>query len=157
MTGGPDGEFAKNALGRNITAILQTPLIDTLDQDFKELSEHLGHVWPQVKDHIKRILELHEDLLPRHRLALERWKSYLTPPTTALEDRLKDIVSSPGWHHRKDAEGQYVDLSEKEAKQLALELIETSTDLTPYLPQLMSGEQQQGFSFGATLGRIVQA
>jgi hypothetical protein len=153
MTGGPDGELAKNALGQNITAILQTPLIETLDQDFKQLSERLGHVWPEVKDHIKRILELHEDLLPKHRLALERWKSYLTPPTTALEERLKDIVSSPGWHHRKDADGQYVDLSEKEAKQLALELIETSIDLTPYLPQLMSGEQQQGFSFGATFGK----
>jgi hypothetical protein len=148
---GPDAQYGKQVLAKNITVVLQTPLLVELEHEFKQLSEHMRGLWPEVKDQIKRILARDESLTLEHRQGLERWKGFLTPSDESLEDQLQDIVVTPGWHHRKGLDGHYVDVSREEAERLAASLATTATDLVPYLPQLMSGEQQQGYAFGVII------
>jgi hypothetical protein len=106
-----------------------------------------------VKDQIKTTLDVHEDLGATHKEALTRWKGYLTPQDSDLGSRLRDIVVKPGWHHRKKTDGTYTDVSREDAERFASEAAANGIDLVPFLPQLLSGEQQQTFSFGAVLGR----
>jgi hypothetical protein len=150
---GEDEEAAKDSLGKNIGVILQTPLLLQLESEFKELCAYLGHIWPKVKDQIKTILDIHDDLTDAHKAALHRCKEYLTPPEGDLPSKLRDLVVTPGWHHRKEVNGSYADLSREEAELFAAELAAKNIDLVPFLPQLLVGEQQQAFSFGAVLGK----
>ena len=150
---GDDEEAAKESLAKNIGVILQTPLLLELESEFKEMCEYLKGIWPPVKDQIKKILEIHDNLTAAHKTALERYKGYLTPPETDLASKLQDLVVTPGWHHRKEANGLYTDLSREEAERFAVEIAINNVDLVPYLPQLLLGEQQQGFSFGTIVGK----
>lgn len=149
----PESAAAKEALASNIQGILGCRLLITLEEDFSQLARYLRGYWPEVKTAIRTMLEVDEKLTDDHRQALERWRSYLTPPVSALEVRLRDVVATPGWHHRKDENGHYIDLSRHDAENLAVELSRGKVDLTPYLPQLLSGEQQQAFFFGNALAR----
>jgi len=153
LSHGEDEEAAKVSLGKNIAVVLQTPLLLELEPQLRELFEHFNHLWPEVKDQIKTILDIHDDLTEAHRQALLRCKGYLTPVEGDLLSKLQDLIATPGWHHRKEADGSYTDLSRDEAEHFAAELAANGTDITPFLPQLLTGEQQQAFSFGAVLGK----
>ena len=153
LSGGKDAEIAKASLGKNIGVILQTPLLLELDGEFKELSETMSQFWPEVKDKIKTILSVNKRLAEPQRSALERWEAYLTPADNALEATLMDSVVKPGWHHRKEEDGSFTDLSREEAERVASKLAANRVDLVGLLPQLLTGEQQQTFSFGAVLGK----
>jgi hypothetical protein len=153
LTNGKDAELAKKTLGENIGALLDTRLLHELDAEFKELAAHFNGFWPEAKGSIQRILEYRENLSKDHRAALEQWKSYLIPPATALPERLRDIVAKPGWHHRKESNGNYRDLSQSDAEAFAAEIIANKTDLRPYLEALLTGEQQQGLAFGAKIAK----
>ena len=153
LADGEDRDAAKASLGKNIAVVLQTPLLLELESELKELFLHLNHLWPEVKDQIKTILEIHNDLTEAHRAALLRLKEYLTPADGDLPSKLRDIVVKPGWHHRKEADESYTDVSREEAERFSLELAAKGTDIVPFLTQLLLGEQQQGFSFGTVLGK----
>jgi hypothetical protein len=150
---GKDEDAAKESLGKNIGVILQTPLLLELESEFKELCAYLGHVWPVVKDQIKTILDIHKNLTDTHKAALHRCKEYLTPPEGDLPSKLRDVVMTPGWHHREEANGSYTDLSREDAEHFAAELAAKNIDLAPFLSQLLVGEQQQAFYFGEVLGK----
>ena len=154
LSGGKDAEIAKASLGKNIGVILQTPLLLELDGEFKELSETMSQFWPEVKDKIKTILSVNKRLAEPQRSALERWEAYLTPADNALEATLMDSVVKPGWHQRKEEDGSFTDLSREEAERVASKLAANRVDLVRLLPQLLKGEQQQTFSFGAVLGKV---
>ena len=154
LSGGKDAEIAKASLGKNIGVILQTPLLLELDGEFKELSESMSQFWPEVKDEIKTILSVSKRLTEPHRSALERWEAYFTPADSALEARLLDSVVKPGWHQRKEEDGSFTDLSREEAERVASKLAANRVDIVRLLPQLLKGEQQQTFSFGAVLGQV---
>jgi len=153
MDAGPDAAPAKEALSKNIGALLDTRLLEELDAEFMELAAYFNGLWPEVKGLIRNTLEYRENLSASHRAALERWKGYLTPPAVALSDRLRDIVAMPGWHHRKEANGDFTDLSQADAVAFATETIANQTDLRPYLEALLTGEQQQGATFGAEIAK----
>lgn len=150
---GEDRDAAKASLGKNIAVVLQTPLLLELESELMDLSQQLNHLWPEVKDQIKTILDIHNDLTDDHRAALLRLKEHLTPAEGDLPSKLRDVVVNPGWHHRKEADDSYTDVSREEAEQFAVDLAVKETDIVPFLPQLLTGEQQQGFCFGAVLGK----
>lgn len=152
---GSDAAYAKDILGKRIAVILQTPLLLQLEAEFKQLSDLMNNLWPEVKDQIKSLLNIGSDLTPVHREALLRWKTYLTPINT-IENQIHDIVSKPGWHNRKDKNGEYINVSQEEAENFASELISKNVDFISYLPAFLLGEQQQGFSFGAVIGKKYQ-
>jgi len=149
---GEDEQAAKVSLEKNIAVIFQTRLLLELEPEFKGLCEHFGHLWPEVKHQIKTILDIHDDLTDAHKAALKRCKEYLTPAESDLESKLRDLVVKPGWHHRKEPNGSYADVSREEAECFAEEVAAKQMDLVPFLPQLLLGEQQQAFSFGMVLG-----
>ncbi len=153
LANGRDAERAKDVLGKNIDVILQTPLLLELEPEINELAAHIGRLWPDVKDRIRKILDLRDNITGAHKEALHRCKAYLTPPESRLEAKLQDLVTKPGWHHRKGADGSYTDTSREEAEHFASELAENGTNLVPLLPYLLLGEQQQTFSFGTVLGK----
>jgi hypothetical protein len=82
----------------------------------------------------------------------ERWLSYVQPKD--LEYRLADIVSKPGWHHEKNEQGEYEDLSAKHASELADELARDGKDWYHLLPNLLQGDQQQAWAFGARCAEL---
>lgn len=153
LAGAADAERAKHSLGKGIDVFLQTPLVLELETEFRELCDRLGNLWPEVKDRIQSTLTLHGNLSAAHRETLVRWRDYVTPPESDLASRLQDTVVRPGWHHRKEPDGHYADVSCEGAERLASELAATAVDLAPCLSLLLSGEQQQTFSFGVALGR----
>ena len=153
LGGGDDGVHAKKILANNIGVALQPELIARVDTSFKSLCDFLGNSWPEVKGKIDQTLDIFDDLSQPHRASLERWKSYLVPPSTSYGDRTTSIVSRPGWRHKKDAKGQYVDLSQVGAEEFATEIVVEDVDLVPLLPFLLNGEQQQAFAFGNIIGR----
>jgi hypothetical protein len=153
LAGGPEAELAKTTLAKHIDGILGCRLLLTLEPEFKALAAFVNGAWPEMKNAIRRTLDYSKDLVPEHRAALERWLDYVTPKGSAIEGRLRDIVSHPGYHHRKEADDSFTDLSQQDAEQLARELAQAGSDLTPHLAQLLTGEQQQGITFGMTLAR----
>jgi len=153
LADGGDQDAAKTSLGKNIAVVLRTPLLLELESELLELCQQLDHLWPEVKDQIKTILDIHNDLTDAHRAALLRLKEYLTPADSDLASKVRDIVVKPGWHHRKEADDSYTDVSREEAERFASELAAKETDIVSLLPQLLLGEQQQGFCFGAVLGK----
>ena len=153
IQGAVEADLAKEVLAQHISGVLNSRLLEELDPQFKQLATHFKGLWPELKTAIRHLLEIRDNLTADHRAALERWMGYLTPPTAAIDERLRDIVTKPGWHHRKQPDGHYTDLSQLDAEQFAAELAAQGTDLRPHLRPLLSGEQQQAFAFGAALSR----
>ena len=56
-------------------------------------------------------VDIHKDLTHAHRAALLRLKEYLTPADGDLPSKVRDLVVQPGWHHRKEADDSYTDVS----------------------------------------------
>jgi hypothetical protein len=153
LSSSPEADLAKDTLAKRMDGILSCKLLLTLEPEFKKLAGFVNRVWPEMKNSIRRVLDFTKELTADHRAVLERWLSYVTPTGVAIEERLRDVVSQPGYHHRQEADGHYTDLSQVDAEQLARELSQTGTDLAPHLPLLLTGEQQQGVNFGVALAR----
>ena len=138
---------ALETLGRGLGGLLVTPLVMELEEEFRSIANHQSGFWPAARDTILRTLELVQELRHDQREVIERWLSYVQPKD--LEHRLADIVSNPGWHHEKNDDESYEDVSAKHARELADELASTGTDWLHLLPQLLQGTQQQAWAFGA--------
>jgi hypothetical protein len=149
----PEAPLAMQMMAQNINGILKCPLLLELDPNFRCLAEKLNGSWPEMKSAIRSFLE-HRDSLPADRLVvLNRWIGYLTPPSEAINERLLDIVSKPGWRYDTKSDGKYVDLAQVDAVNLAKEFAQASVDLRPLISRLLKGEQQQAYWFGDTLAR----
>lgn len=145
--------LALESLGRHFSVILQTPLILELEDKLVTLTQLLNNFWPEVKNNINQVLNYNKNINNDHKEALVRLKERLTPKIDNIELKLSDVVSTPGWHGRVGKDGKYIDESVDEAKELASSLAKRKIDIIPYLSQLLSGEQQQGFSFGSVIGK----
>jgi hypothetical protein len=149
---GQVSSLAVESLGRGLGGILTTPLAGELEEEFRKIAESQSGFWPSARDTIAHALEYHEELRGDLRSIAERWLSYVQPKD--IEHRLADIVSTPGWHHEKNAEGHYDDLSAKHAIELADELATSGVDWFQFIPNLLQGEQQQAWAFGARYAEI---
>jgi hypothetical protein len=142
-------DTAVQTLGESLGAVLTTPLVVELEDDFRRLAVSQNNFWPTARETINRTLEFQSDLPEEWRQAAQRWLNYVQPKD--IQHRLADIVSTPGWHHEKDEHGHYEDLSAKRAAEFADELVATSDDWLSLLPALLQGVQQQAWPFGARL------
>src|SRR6266542_1894774 len=138
---------ALETLGNGLGGLLVTPLVTELEGEFRSIADHQSGFWPAARDTLLRTLELVQELPQDQREVIERWLSNVQPKD--LEHRLADIVSNPGWHHEKNDDGSYEDVSAKRARELADELASRGTDWLHLLPQLLQGTQQQAWAFGA--------
>jgi hypothetical protein len=59
-----------------------------------------------------------------------------------------DTVCIPGWHHEKQPDGDFKDISAEKAIALAEEVHRDNTNWLAFLPILLQGEQQQAWTFG---------
>jgi len=155
LHGSAEAETAVETLGSGISGALRPPLPDRLDADFKAIAESKSGLWPIVKSAIKSKMEYDESKLsPQHRESLERWLGYVTPDQSTFENRYRDLVVSPGYHHRKEKDGNFRDLSREEAVAFADECVDGAVDLSSHVDCMLTGVQQQGFSFGERLGLV---
>lgn len=154
IAGEEDKDEAKRTLEKEIAVILQTPLLMELEPQMRHLCQHFRHFWPEVKTQVRIALDIgKKNQVEEHIAALNRLKDALTPLEGDMPARIKDLVSTPGWNHRTEADGSLTDTSREEAERFATDIATKAIDVTPYLPQLLSGEQQQAFLFGSILGR----
>ncbi len=72
---------------------------------------------------------------------------------TSVEEELKTIVINPPWISAENDEHQYIDVSKNKAISLAKKYLAEEVEWTPYLIQLLRGEQRQTFAFAETIGR----
>jgi len=79
------------------------------------------------------------------------WLDLLAPED--IGDRLRLVVSIPGWDDEKDSDGNWVDVAPKKAKELARELAREPASLSANLRLLLKGEQRQALVFGSELAK----
>lgn len=107
--------------------------------------------WAEMQRAIRSTLNYDKAALPpKAVLELEEILRSLEP--NDIEGRLRSIVSEPGWSEiREEDDGSHTDVAEERARGLGRELA-AAPEVTKLLPMLLSGEQQQGFAFGESLG-----
>lgn len=147
------GERARTRLAHSARGLISWGGISIVEQAVQEVVAS-GISWPSMLHAARSTLAFDRSKLPLATCGiLESIEKRLEP--VGLPARLHGIVSVPDWEHRCTDEGSFVDEAEQRAIQLATEISAKPSDLNPYWPLLLMGEQRQGFVFGETLGRNV--
>jgi hypothetical protein len=146
----PDAALAKKVLGEHLRTVLIPPLLDKIETDFREVAAAEQHFWLEAIRSIQDHLEHSVEQTPESRQKLAEWLELLTPRDFSL--RLQLAVSNARFQHRKKPDGTYLDVAAETAEKLADEVIQQKIELTPFLAQLLQGNQAQAFPFGQRLG-----
>lgn len=155
--GEPNLSKVKGIVGNAIRGLVGRGRVESLDKALRELIGIGGIYWPEALDSIKTTIEYDSAQMPPEGLEyLQTWLSLLAPEDADLEHKLAIYVVKPPWETRRQDEGRIVDVAASKAEELGRGLANSVTDLIPYLPVLLQGEQRQGFSFGRALGYEVE-
>ncbi|MEN0065960.1 MAG: hypothetical protein AAGA48_27715 [Myxococcota bacterium] len=85
---------------------------------------------------------------------VERLITALSP--SDLSDLLMETVTSPGrGEQRQEPDGSIISVAEERAEQLGARLAVDIENLLPRMPDLLRGEQRQGYVFGMSVGSAV--
>ena len=147
-----ESNTAKNAIATNIFTLATTNLgvANALDTAIREIVSNQGSSWPLALENARRLKNKHSGTISKDvRRLIEEWIQLLTPNT--LGDRIKYFVSKSPYESKKDKHGEYINLAAENAKKLAQELSGDVGQVVPYLKQLSTGEQRQGWTFGHNL------
>jgi hypothetical protein len=143
---------AMDTIANSLGTFLGTPLVVELEKEFKEIAEMRGGYWPAARKSMTSFLSFSTNIPTVYREAIDRWLSYVQPRN--LKDRLIDIVSIPTWEHQQTSSGQYVDIGARRSEDLAEELYKNHQPLDEFIPQLLRGEQNQAWAFGAKCAQL---
>jgi hypothetical protein len=150
--GSVQNEKVADAIGHSIRGFVNQGRIEMLDTAIRRVVELNGRYWPAALDSIKSTFEYDAgNIRPEGLRALDTWLELLKPDEAALEEKLKILVINPPWEHRKDANGDYVDVAAKNAKELAIEVSKNIDAFFGNIPMLLKGEQKQAYIFGHQL------
>ncbi|MFK5912884.1 MAG: hypothetical protein QM484_00800 [Woeseiaceae bacterium] len=142
-------QSAKEVIAAHIRGLSQRGLdvMLALDNAIKKIVDAQGPLWPKAIDSIKTTISFDTDNMPDElRQKLNEWIDLLTP--SRLVDRISLIVSNPSYEHEEDKDGNYIDRSAINVEDFASGFSDDISILLPNLPQLLSGEQRQGYWFG---------
>jgi esterase/lipase len=147
-------EDVKVTIGQNLSSLIKCGQIDILDNIINHIVTTEGHYWPSLVNSMKTTLQYNKDKLSTKSISfLENWLNSFQDVSLPLEERLKLYLINPGWEHKKDKNGEYINIAEKNARKLAKELLSNIMSIEPYLDILLVGEQQQTYSFGQEIGK----
>ncbi len=147
-----ESDMAKNAIATNIFELAETNfgVANALDTAIRKIVSKQGPSWPMALKETRRLQTVHSEIISKDgRDLIEEWIQLLTP--TSLGDRIEYFVSKPPSEFKKGKDGEHIDLAAKNAKKLAQELSGDVGQVVPYLKQLSTGGQQQGWTFGHNL------
>lgn len=160
MSGRPElASLARRALAEQVVGLLiSDELIPDLEDAIRAAADSANGYWPEGYSSVSNAIRYRSPKLPEAaRDALERWKRLLGPDNLDSAGRLRLVVSEPEWAHEEDESGKFVDISRIRAEDLANECAAESDHWLPLFKDLFSGEQRQGFAFGAQLGRVLDS
>ena len=140
---------ALDVLGNRLGTVLSCPLAREIEGDIKAICDSRSNYWASAREELKRFLEILELNKSAPNPIAQRWLQWVTPMD--LRNRLINIVCSPGWHHREDSSGKFIDLSREAVEKLAEELARTGEDWFAHIDCLLEGTQQETWHFGRKL------
>jgi len=143
-------DLACQQIAENIFGLVRCEQVSELRESLLKIVRRRGPYWPDALAGLRSALSLLGSKLPPDTVAhLETLVKALQPKS--LSERLRLIVSTPPWECEKTPSGRTRDVAALRAKGLARECAH-SPDLLGCLPELMQGEQRQGYVFGHRLG-----
>lgn len=150
--GGVHAEEASRAIGSSIRGLIQNGRVEILDHAITTVVGIRGKYWPSAQESISHSLEYDSESLPEEGIeALKKWEKMLNPDDSDLIEKLKIIVIDPPWEHKRNEDGQYVNLAEIKAERLASDLAQSTELQDEHIDLLLKGPQKQSFSFGKKL------
>lgn len=145
-------EKALSIIGSSIRGFVNRGRIEMLDTAIKKVVSINGPYWPSALVSIKSCFEYDSNGMNQEtKDTLNCWLELLNPEKAQLSDKLKILVTSPPWEHRRDESGNYVDIAAEHAKSLAQDLAKAPKELATHLNLILDGEQKQSYAFGYQL------
>lgn len=148
------GEFeyeASQAISHSLRGLIQYGRIEGVEDAIQRIVAVRGPLWPEAVDAIKTCLEYDSKKMPAEAISkLQGFLRLLSP--TDLGGKLKLLVSQPGFEHI-EVEGEWIDVAGRNACVLAGEVATNVSLLTPYLRDLLEGEQRQAYIFGQEIAK----
>lgn len=148
-----ESDMAKNAIAANIFALATTNLgvANALDTAIRKIVSKCGALWPMALEQTRRLQTDHTSEVISKDVSdmIEEWIQLLTPKS--LGDRIEYFVSKSSFEYIKGKDSEHIDLAAENTKKLAQELSGDIGQVVPYLRQLSTGEQRQGWTFGHAL------
>ena len=147
-----ESKLAKDAIAANIFALATTSyeLASTLDIAIRRIVSMQGPSWFLALEQIRRLKTSYFELISKDgKNMIEEWIQLLTPKS--LGDRIEYVVSNSPYESKIGKNGKHINIAAENAKKLSQELSGDVSQVLPYLKQLCTGEQRQGWSFGYNL------
>lgn len=141
-------EDAKQVFVECTGSIIRQGHISWIENSVKKILE-AGIFWHGLLVKIEKLLIREDAKLDNEtKNKIEALSVLLLPQS--WPDKIRHYISNPDWLHKKNEQGNYINLSDKKAEEIADEL-SSSSELWELLPLLYEGEQRQGISFGNRL------
>ena len=146
------GKLAREQIVDNFIGLVEYGRMDTLEGCILTIGKSLDFYWPEILEKIKVIIRYERsDMSKEKSRQLEYWLDLYTPK--AFDQKLELLISMPSWQYEENGKGELVDISEIEAKNLAMKCIKNMDKLYQNFNIIFTGEQQKGYIFGYTLGK----
>lgn len=148
-------EKAKKSIASHARGLVRTGIVDDVARSIETIVGHAGSYWPEGLDGVMSALQYDGKEMPPECLErIERLRDLLMP--TTIEDRLRFFISELPWG-LYTSEGGQTEERNRIARELATEIAEHPGVLYARLPDLLRGEQRQGYPFGHRLGQVLDA
>lgn len=146
-------EEVKESFGVQIRGLIRHKIPDILDTFFRDIIRLTGKYWPSAAESISHALHYDSAGMSEEQInLLLSWKELLSPDENNIEEQLKLIVLDPVLEHETDVDGRYIDMAAEEAKKLASDFKNRTTELYPFFELLTTfDEQKQSWTFAKHL------
>jgi transcriptional regulator with XRE-family HTH domain len=145
------GRLARGKLGQRLFGLISSGLIDDVEKSVARVESVHRDAWLDAIETLQHLLRhpasnLPEDIIDRVRKLIDGLKP------KDLRNELFLVVSQPPWDWAMEADAEAKsprDLMTQKAAELAHRV--SPAELIPMLPNLLQGEQRQGYTFGFEL------
>lgn len=145
-----NGEIARKGIAGNLRILIRDGFIDQMEVFISEVVNETKISWPEMATALRKAMAYEGKQVPAFRTRLETILDLLTPKDFRNELLLK--VSKPEWFDYSEDPSK--DIPKNNAESLAEKIVADKINLFEFLPELVKGEQRQGFNFGKRLGEL---
>jgi hypothetical protein len=146
--------LAKAEIATHLRGVISKGIVDEVDEAIDLITARDGRYWPQALESVSASLEYDGEGMPaEYRGRVENIRARLMP--ASLEERLRFFISDLPWGLYIGKEGETRE-RERLARELAREVAAQEEILYKRLPDLLRGEQRQGYEFGHEIGQVLR-
>jgi hypothetical protein len=139
-----NGEIARKGIAGNLRILIRDGFIDQMEIFISEVVNETKNAWPEMAMALRKAIAYEGKQVPALRTRLEKILDLLTPKD--FRNKLLLKVSKPEWFDYSEDSSK--DIPKKNAESLAEKIVADKINLFEFLPELVKGEQRQGFNFG---------